>query len=114
MQAGLSSVLLQTISVTSDRLQELILRNVYQKMLHDICTGGSAGIKASEMHRVAYLTVLTSITAKAAEATVYRVLHAGTIAHETTCEMLHSLIVGNLEFCLDSPAEESKEHVFSR
>lgn len=62
VQAGLSSVLLQTISVTSKRLQQIVATDVFAKMLYDLVKN-----QTPEMRHIAYLTVLTSLTTKAVD-----------------------------------------------
>jgi len=94
MQAGLSSVLLQTISVTSMRLQELVIHDVVLKMLGELQNG------IPEMRHVAYLSVLTSLVAKAAESSLFFALHTTLNYDEQVVSLLHGLIAKNLE--LDS------------
>lgn len=84
MQAGLSSILLQTISVTSKRLQELVAYEVYVKMLYEL------GKKETpEMRHIAYLTVLTSLTSKAADSEIFMSLFEVAISNEMNASLFH-------------------------
>jgi len=57
MRAGLSSLLLKTIAVSSEPLQEVIIGNVYLKLVDQVCSQ-----EVRVVNQVAYLTVLTSLT----------------------------------------------------
>ena len=91
LQAGLSSVLLQTISVTSTQLQDLVINAVFLKMLCELQGD------IPEMRHVAYLTVLTSLVTKTSESPLYEALHQVTLQDEQTARMLEQLIARNLE-----------------
>ena len=62
MRAGLSSLLLKTIAVSSEPLQELIIANVYLKLIDQVVS-----LEVRIVNQVAYLTVLTSLTEAIAE-----------------------------------------------
>ena len=57
MQAGLSSLLLKTIAVTSRPLQEMVTTDVYLTIVDQVV---SKDVKI--VNEVAYLTVLISLT----------------------------------------------------
>ena len=57
MQAGLSSVLLKQISVTSSSLQYKITKDVYLNIIGKLCQAEEPII-----NQIAYLTVLTGLT----------------------------------------------------
>lgn len=57
MHAGLSSLLLKTIAITSQPLQEMVARDVYIPIVDQVV---SRHVKM--VNQVAYLTVLISLT----------------------------------------------------
>ena len=57
MQAGLSNLLLKTIAVTTEALQESVSRSVYLTIVDQL-----ADESVPLVNQVAYLTVLISLT----------------------------------------------------
>lgn len=62
MSAGLSSILLQNICIVSEKMQQMIARHVFLKIVDDL-TNEEIPI----VRRVAYMTVLTSLLTKVFE-----------------------------------------------
>ena len=88
MQAGLSSLLLKTIAVTSETLQELIAVNVYLYLVAQVCNS-----EVRIVNQIAYLSVLTSLTeAVASDAKVYRPLIKLTLQDQRVCGLLEQII----------------------
>lgn len=66
-------MLLQTIAVTSQQLQELVVHDVFNSMLNDL------GRDIPEMRHIAYLSVLTSLLTQAAESSLFQPLYDAAI-----------------------------------
>lgn len=89
MQAGLSSLLLKTIAVTSRSLQEMVATDVYLNIVDQIV---SSSVKI--VNEVAYLTVLISLTQTIAdtESSWTPPLAELTIQDEATCRKLEQIL----------------------
>ena len=83
MQAGLSSVLLKQISVTTSRLQVKVTKDVYLNIVEKLCQG-----EEPIVNQVAYLTVVIGLTQAVANSNLHKPLCAETLEKGTVCKLL--------------------------
>jgi len=83
MQAGLSSVLLKQISVTTSRLQVKVTKDVYLNIIEKLCQG-----EEPIVNQVAYLTVVIGLTQAVANSNLHKPLCAETLENGNVCKML--------------------------
>ena len=66
MHAGLSSLLLKTIAITSVPLQEVVSKRVYSPIVDQVIAS-----EVKIVNQVAYLTVLTNLTQAIADSNLW-------------------------------------------
>ena len=87
MQAGLSSLLLKTIAITSEPLQEVVACNVYLNIVDQVV---SESVRI--VNQVAYLTVLISLTQAIADSNLYQPLIRTTLMNDQVSHKLESIV----------------------
>ena len=102
MQAGLSSVLLKQISVTTSRLQVKVTKDVYLNIVEKLCQG-----EEPIVNQVAYLTVVIGLTQAVANSNLHKPLCAETLENGNVCKMLQDLILANT-----SPLRQGLDQMF--
>ena len=100
MHAGLSSLLLKTIAITSQPLQEMVARDVYLPIVDQVV---SRHVKM--VNQVAYLTVLISLTQTVADSkSIGQQLAHLTLLDRQNCSKLEQI----MEILLASPQVEGQ------
>lgn len=101
MSAGLASNLLHTVIVMSPRLQEMVTKSVFLKMVGEL-NNAEANLPITRI--LAYLTVLTSIVQKVAlqiSEVNYATFMQLTLLQDEVCSSLENIVASNLQLSDD-------------